>query len=88
MDCSPWWSKNGIGSKNFMQEGVHVKCMHNNFGGQGLSGFRDIATFKFGQFPFGPWSMVVKKFNQLKSAQKVHASRDRCQMHAHQFWWV
>ena len=31
--------------------------------------------------------MVIKKFNRSESAQKIHARRDRCQVHAHQFWW-
>ena len=35
--------------KKFMQVGVDFKCMYTNFGGCGLSGFGDIATFKFGQ---------------------------------------
>ena len=44
-----------------MQVGFDVKCMHTNFGGQGLSSFGDIATFKNGQFPlltmdYSPWS--------------------------------
>ena len=49
---SPWSSKNLIDRnrpKKFMQVGIDVKCMHNNFGGRGLSIFRDIATFKNGQ---------------------------------------
>ena len=32
-----------------MQVGVDVKCMHTNFGGRGLFGFRDTVTFKNGQ---------------------------------------
>ena len=32
-----------------MQVRVDVKCMHTNFDGRGLFGFRDIATFKNGQ---------------------------------------
>ena len=32
-----------------MQVGIDVKFMHTNFGGRGLSGFGDIATFKNGQ---------------------------------------
>ena len=32
--------------------------------------------------------MVEKKFNRLESAQKIYTSRDWCQVHAHQFWWV
>ena len=51
MDC-PWSSKNLIDwnrLKKFMHVRVYVKCMHTNFGGCGLSGFGDIATFKNGQ---------------------------------------
>ena len=29
-----------------------------------------------------------KKFNRSESAQKIHASINSCQMHAHQFWWA
>ena len=29
-----------------MHVGIDVKCMHTDFGGRGLSGFGDIATFK------------------------------------------
>ena len=49
MDYSPWSSKNLIDwnrLKKFMLVGIDVKCMHINFGGHRLSGFRDIATFK------------------------------------------
>ena len=49
---SPWSSKNLINRnrlKKFMQVGVNVTCMYISFGGRGLSGFRDIATFKNGQ---------------------------------------
>ena len=52
MDYSPWSSKNLIDRnrlKKFMQVGIDVTCMHTNFGGRDLSGFRDIATFKNGQ---------------------------------------
>ena len=52
MGYSPWSSKNLIERnwlKKFMQVGVDVKCMHTNFSWYGLSGFRDIATFKNGQ---------------------------------------
>ena len=35
--------------KKIMQVGIDVKCMHTDFGGHGLSSFRDIATFKNGQ---------------------------------------
>ena len=53
MDYSPWSSKNLIVQnrlKKFMHVGIDVKCMHTNFGGHGLSGFGDTATFKNGQF--------------------------------------
>ena len=59
-----------------MQVGVDVKCMHTNFGGRGYSSFGDIATLKTAKFPFPTMdSMVVKKFNQSESAQKIYASR-------------
>ena len=32
-----------------MQIGVDLKGIHTNFGGRGLSGFRDRISFKFGQ---------------------------------------
>ena len=53
MDYSPWSSKNSIDQnrlKKFMQVGIDVTYKHTNFGGRDLSGFRDIATFKNGQF--------------------------------------
>ena len=82
MDYSPWSSKNLINQnrlKKFMQVGIDVKCMHTNFGGCGLSGFGDKISL---------WSIKVEKFSKSESAQKIHASRDRYQVHAHQFWWV
>ena len=65
--------------------------MHTNFGGRDLSSFRDTVTLKNSQFSLsedGLLSMVVKKFNRSESAQKIHANRDGCHMHAHQFWWA
>ena len=42
-----------------MQVGIDVKCMHTDFGGHGLSGFRDIATFKISQISLvGAWTIV------------------------------
>ena len=82
MDYSPWSSKNLIDRnrlKKFMQVGIDVKCRHANFGGRGLSGFGDKISL---------WSIKVKKFNRSESAQKIHATRGRCQVHAHQFWWA
>ena len=52
MDYSPWSWKNLIDRnwlKKFMQVVIDVKFMYTNFGGCGLSGFGDIATFKNGQ---------------------------------------
>ena len=60
-----------------MQVGIDVKCMHTDFGGHDLSGFRDIATFKNGQISllgmdYSPWSLKnlinrnrFKKFMQV-----------------------
>ena len=57
-----WSSKNLINRnrlKKFMQVGVNVTCMYISFGGRGLSGFGDMATFqKRPNFPFGPWTIV------------------------------
>ena len=56
---------------------IDVKCMHTNFGGCGLFGFGDTATFKTAKFPFWgmdyiPWSSKnlidqnwLKKFMQV-----------------------
>ena len=65
--------------KKFMQVGIDVKCMHTNFGGHGLSGFGDKISL---------WSIKVEKFDRSESAQKIHATRGRCHVHAHQFWWA
>ena len=79
MDYSPWSSKNPTDRnqfKKFMQVGIDVKCMHTNFGGCDLYGFGDTATFKNGQISVsdhGLQSMVIKKFNQSESAQKINA---------------
>ena len=48
MDYSPWSSKNLIDwnwLKQFMLVGIDVKCMYTDFGGRGLLGIGDIATF-------------------------------------------
>ena len=79
---SPWSWKNSIDRnrlKKFMQVGIDVKCMHTNFGGCGLSGFGDKISL---------WSIKVEKFNRSESAQKIHATRGRCHVHTHQFWWA
>ena len=58
----PWSLKNLIDwnrLKKFMQVGVNVTCMYTSFGGRGLSGFGDMATFqKRPNFPFGAWTIV------------------------------
>ena len=82
MDYSPLSSKNSIDRnrlKKFMQVGIDVKCMHTNFGECDLSGFGDKISL---------WSIKVEKFTLSESAQKIHASRDQCHVHAHQFWWA
>ena len=79
MDYSPWSSKNLIDRnelKKFIQVGIDVKFMHTNFGGCGLSGFGDIATFKNGQFSpsthGSPWSSknLIDR-NELKKFMQV-----------------
>ena len=53
MDYSPWSSKNSIDRnwlKIFMQLWIDVNYMYTGFGGRGLFGFGDTATFKNGQF--------------------------------------
>ena len=61
-----------------MQVDVDVKCMQTNFGGCGLSGFGDIATFcwpsKRPNFPFRPWT-IVHGGQKIELAQKIHAGR-------------
>ena len=80
MDYSPWSSKNLIDQnrlKKIMQVGIDIKCMHTSFGGHGLSGFRDIATFKMAKFPFrgmdySPWSSKnLIDWNRLKKIMQV-----------------
>ena len=45
--------------KKFMQVGINVTCMYTSFGGHGLSGFGDMATFqKRPNFLFGAWTIV------------------------------
>ena len=60
-----------------MQVGIDVKYIHTNFGECGLSGFRDIATFKNAKFPFptmdySPWeSKNLIDWNWLKKFMHV-----------------
>ena len=58
-----------------MQVEGDVKCMQTNFGGHGLFGFGDIATFQIRpNFPFGPWGsknrIDSKKFMQVEVDMK------------------
>ena len=83
MGYSPWSSKILIDRnrlKKFMYLGIDVTCIHTDSGGRGFSGFGDIATFKNGEIFLSDHglyaSMVIKNFNQLELAQKIHASRD------------
>ena len=55
--------------KKFMQVGIDVKFMYTNFGGCGLSGFRDIATFKNGICPWS--SKILIDRNRLKKFMQV-----------------
>ena len=48
-----------------MQVGIDVTCMQTNFGGHGLFGFGDIATFKMAKFPYR--TMDYTKLNRLES---------------------
>ena len=58
-----------------MQVVVDVTCIHTNFGGRGLSGFGDMATFqKRPNFPFVAWTIVHghgKIRNRLKKFMQV-----------------
>ena len=81
MDYSPWSSKNSIDRnrfKKFMQVWIDVKCMYTNFGGCGLFGFGDIATFKNSKFSlsghglYSPWSSKnLIDQNRLKKIMQV-----------------
>ena len=78
MDYSPWSSKNLIDRnqlKKFMQVGIDIKFIRTNFGGCGLFGFGDTATFKNDQIflsTHGPWSSknLIDR-NQLKKFMQV-----------------
>ena len=66
-------------AQKISQVGIDVKYMHTDFGGCGLSGFGDKISLR---------SIKVEKFNRLELAQKIHATRGQCHVHAHQFWWA
>ena len=51
-------------AQKFMQVGIDVTCIQNNFGGHSLFSFGDITTFKNGFWTmYSPWSS--KKKNRL-----------------------
>ena len=74
MDYSPWSSKNLMDRnwlKKFMQIGIDVTCMQTNFGGRGLFGFRDIATFKMAKFPYQTMDYKNNRLESEKMTQFV-----------------
>ena len=55
---------------------VDVTCMYTNFGERDPSSFGDTAILKNDQIsPSDHGLMVIKKFNCLELAQKIHANR-------------
>ena len=62
-----------------MQVGVNVTCMHTNFGGRGLSSFRDFAPFLFAfktvNFSLRSMVYIAHGSQKIESAQSIHASR-------------
>ena len=88
MDYSPWSSKNLIDRnqlKKFMQVSVDGTCMYTDFGGRGLSGFEDIATFKNGQISlsdhgYSSWSSK-NLINRNRLKKIMHVDVDVTYMH-------
>ena len=85
MDYSPWSSKNLIDQnrpKKFMQVGVDVTYMYIDFGGRGLSGFRDIATFKNGKISLSTHGLqvIIKTFKKGRRTQTrlCRAASNKC----------
>ena len=79
-----WSSENLIDRnwlKKFMQIGIDVTCMHTNFGGRGLSGFKVMASFclpsktaKISLWTMGysPWSSEnLIDWNRLKKFMQI-----------------
>ena len=70
-----------------MQVDVHVNCMQANFGGLGLSSFRDFAPFylpsEMAKIFF--WTIVhgVKK---IELVQNIYTNRGPCEINGNQFW--
>ena len=61
-----------------MQVGIYVKFLHIDFDGRDPLVSEIPLPSKTAKFPFQPmgYNMVIKRFNQLESAEKIHASRD------------
>ena len=51
-----------------MHVGVYVKCIYTNFGGRGLFGFGNIATFKNGQISLSDHGLHTEELFFLKVA--------------------
>ena len=49
---------------------VDVKCMHTNFDGHGFIGFRDIATFKYGQISLSDHGHGSEKIESIRIGSK------------------
>ena len=69
---------------------VGMKCMETNFGGHGLSGFRDITPFslpsKTAKISLQAMNYIVHGGQKIESAQKIYAIRGVCEMHGNKFW--
>ena len=73
MDYSPWSSKKLIDRnrlKKFMHVWIDVTCMHTNFGGCGLFGFGDTATFKNDQISLSDHGLYI-----VHGHQKIQSIR-------------
>ena len=91
----PWTIVHG-GQKIESAQKIHAsrgwREMHaNQFLGMCLSSFVDFASFlfafKIAKISLRPWT-IVHGGQKIELAQKIHASRGWCEMHANQFWWA
>ena len=79
----------GIGSKNSCNYKLMSKACTPILVGESIPVSEILLLSKTAKFPFLTMdSMVIKKLNRLESAQKIHATINWCQKHAHQFWWA
>ena len=62
-----------------MQVEVDLKRMQTNFGGRGISGFGDFASFSFAfktaKISLQTMDYIVHGGQKIESAQKIHANR-------------